>query len=117
MMRKLKFRRHSVLPGFGMTLGYSLAYLGLIVLLPLAAMMFKSFGLGWEKFWETATTPRVLASYRLTFGAALAAASINAVFGLVIAWTLVRYSFPGRKLFDAAVDLPFALPTAVSGIA
>ncbi len=109
--------RHSVLPGFNLTLGFSLLYLSLIVLLPLSATFLKSAAPGWEAFWNAVTAPRVLASYRLTFGASLAAACINLVFGLLIAWVLVRYRFPGRRLLDALVDLPFALPTAVAGIA
>ncbi|MBL8458665.1 MAG: sulfate ABC transporter permease subunit CysT [Zoogloea sp.] len=106
-----------VLPGFGLSLGYTLGYLSLIVLIPLAAVFFKAGSLGFEHFWEAATSPRVLASYRLSFGASLIAAGINAVFGLMLAWVLVRYSFPGKRLVDALVDLPFALPTAVAGIA
>src|SRR5690606_15666349 len=106
-----------VLPGFGLTMGYSMLYLSLLVLLPLATLPLKSFELGWDSFWATVTAPRVLASYRLTFGASLIAATINAFFGFVIAWVLVRYRFPGRRLLDALVDLPFALPTAVAGIA
>src|SRR5690606_6844282 len=106
-----------VLPGFGLTMGYSMLYLSILVLLPLATLPLKSFELGWEGFWTTVTAPRVLASYRLTFGASLIAATINAFFGFVIAWVLVRYRFPGRRLLDALVDLPFALPTAVAGIA
>jgi sulfate/thiosulfate transport system permease protein len=106
-----------VLPGFGLTVGYTIFYLSVIVLIPLAAMFLKAAGLGWEGFVSAVTAPRVLASYRLTFGASLIAASINAVFGFVVAWVLVRYSFPGRRVVDAIVDLPFALPTAVSGIA
>ena len=109
--------RRRVLPGFSLTLGYTVLYLSLLVLIPLAALFFKTAGLGWAKFWSTVTEPRVIASYRLTFGAALVAASVNAVFGFVVAWTLVRYRFPGKRLIDALVDLPFALPTAVSGIA
>jgi sulfate transport system permease protein len=112
-----KIKSHSVLPGFGLTLGYTLTYLSLIVLIPLAALFFKSASLPWEKFWHAVTEPRVMASYRLTFGASFIAATINAVLGFVVAWTLVRYRFPGRKFVDAVVDLPFALPTAVSGIA
>jgi sulfate/thiosulfate transport system permease protein len=112
-----KFKSHSVLPGFGITLGYTITYLSLIVLIPLAALFLKSASLPWEKFWHAVTEPRVLASYRLTFGAAFVAAVVNAVLGFVVAWTLVRYRFPGRKFIDAVVDLPFALPTAVSGIA
>jgi sulfate/thiosulfate transport system permease protein len=110
-------RRHSVLPGFGLALGFTLLYLGLIVLLPLSATVFKTFSLTWDAFVETILSPRVLASFRLSFGASLIAATINSVFGLVVAWVLVRYRFPGKKLVDALVDLPFALPTAVAGIA
>jgi sulfate transport system permease protein len=105
-----------VLPGFGLSLGYTLGYLSLIVLIPLAAVFFKAGSLGFDHFWAAATSPRVLASYRLSFGASLIAAGINAVFGLMLAWVLVRYSFPGKRLVDALVDLPFALPTAVAGI-
>ncbi len=106
-----------VLPGFGLSLGYTLGYLSLIVLIPLAAVFFKAGSLGFDHFWDAATSPRVLASYRLSFGASLIAAGINAVFGLMLAWVLVRYSFPAKRLVDALVDLPFALPTAVAGIA
>ena len=105
-----------VLPGFGLTLGFSLAYLGLIVLIPLAMAFLRAFNLDWNEFWAIVTAPRVLASYRLTFGASLIAALINTGFGLIVAWVLVRYSFPGKRLIDALVDLPFALPTAVAGI-
>lgn len=107
----------NVLPGFGLTMGYTLLYLSVIVLVPLAALFLKTGGMGWAEFVKAAFNPRVMASYRLTFGASLIAATINAVFGFVVAWTLVRYRFPGRRLLDAMVDLPFALPTAVSGIA
>ena len=110
-------RSFRVLPGFRLTLGYTLAYLSLIVLLPLAAVFLKTFTLSFEAFWATVSAPRVVASYQLSFGMSLAAAAINAVFGLMLAWALVRYSFPGKKLVDALVDLPFALPTAVAGIA
>jgi sulfate transport system permease protein len=110
-------RRHSVLPGFGLTLGFSLFYLSLVVLIPLAALALRAASFGWTSLWTAATSPRVLASYRLSFGASLAGALVNAVFGLVVAWVLVRYRFPGRRLVDALVDLPFALPTAVAGIA
>lgn len=110
-------RHHSVLPGFGLTLGYVLLYLSLMVLIPLSALFVESASLTWSEFWGTVASPRVLASYKLTFGASLAAAVVNAVFGFVVAWTLVRYRFPGKKVIDAMVDLPFALPTAVSGIA
>jgi sulfate transport system permease protein len=109
--------RPSVLPGFGMTLGFAGIFLTAIVLIPMAALVIKGASLPLEEFWRIATEPRALASYRLTFGASLIAASINAVFGFIIAWTLVRYDFPGRRIVDAIIDLPFALPTAVSGIA
>ena len=112
-----KLRQHSVLPGFGLTLGYALLYLGLIVLLPLAALLWKVAGMSWADFWQSVSNPRVMASYKLTFGASFAAATVNAIFGFIVAWTLVRYEFFGKRLIDAMVDLPFALPTAVSGIA
>jgi sulfate transport system permease protein len=115
-MLKLE-RRHSVLPGLGLTLGFSLFYLSLVVLIPLSALALKAASFGWDAIWQATTAPRVLASYRLTLGASLAAALVNAVFGLVVAWVLVRYRFPGRRVVDALVDLPFALPTAVAGIA
>ncbi|MEO0002509.1 MAG: hypothetical protein RLZZ22_201 [Pseudomonadota bacterium] len=105
-----------VLPGFQLTLGYTLFYLFLIVLIPLSALLFKTFSLSWDQFWSAVASPRVLASYRLTFGASLLAAGVNVVAGLLVAWVLVRYRFPGKKLIDALVDLPFALPTAVAGI-
>jgi sulfate transport system permease protein len=105
-----------VLPGFKLTLGYTLFYLGLIVLIPLSALILKTFTLTWDQFWAAISGPRVMASYRLTFGASLFAALVNVVFGLLVAWVLVRYSFPGKKIVDALVDLPFALPTAVAGI-
>ncbi len=111
------WKRRSVLPGFGLTMGYSLLYLSLIVLIPLSALFWRTANMPWEHFWKTVSDPRVVASYRLTFGASLLGASINCVFGFAVAWSLVRYRFPGRKLLDALVDLPFALPTAVSGIA
>jgi sulfate transport system permease protein len=110
-------RRHSVLPGFDLALGFALLYLSLIVLIPLSAAFLKTFTLSWAQFVDAVATPRVLASYRLTFGASFAAAALNAVFGLVIAWVLVRYRFPAKRFVDALVDLPFALPTAVAGIA
>ena len=110
-------KRHSVLPGFDLALGFTLLYLGLVVLIPLSAAFLKTFTLTWPQFWDTVTSPRVVASYRLTFGASLAAAALNGVFGLVIAWVLVRYDFFGKRIVDALVDLPFALPTAVAGIA
>ncbi|QQD22679.1 sulfate ABC transporter permease subunit CysT [Oceanospirillaceae bacterium ASx5O] len=112
-----KSRSFSVLPGFGLSLGYTLVYLGLIVLIPLAAVFIKTAELSWEQFWAVVSSPRVVASYQLSFGASLLAAVINAVFGMLLAWALVRYSFPGKKIIDALVDLPFALPTAVAGIA
>ena len=105
-----------VLPGFNLTLGYTLLYLSLIVLIPLSALVFKTFTLSWDQFWAAVSSPRVVASYRLTFGASFIAALVNSVFGLLVAWVLVRYSFPGKKIVDALVDLPFALPTAVAGI-
>ncbi len=108
---------HRVLPGFGLGLGYTLLYLGLVVLIPLAAAFVKTAQLTWPAFVEIVTAPRVVASYQLTFGASLCAAGINAVFGLLVAWVLVRYRFPALRLVDALVDLPFALPTAVAGIA
>jgi len=113
----VQFRRHSVLPGFNLALGFTLLYLSLIVLIPLSAAFIKTAALSWPAFWTTVTTPRVVASYRLTFGASFAAALLNAIFGLLVAWVLVRYRFPGKKVIDALVDLPFALPTAVAGIA
>ncbi|MEO8421492.1 MAG: sulfate ABC transporter permease subunit CysT [Hyphomicrobium sp.] len=114
-MSSAKSRR--VLPGFGLSMGVTISYLSLIVLIPLSAVFIKSSALGWSEFWNVATTPRVMASYRLSFGASLLAAAINVVFGLMLAWSLVRYNFPGRRIVDALIDLPFALPTAVAGIA
>jgi sulfate transport system permease protein len=110
-------QRHTVLPGFDLALGFTLLYLGFIVLIPLSAAFLKTFTMSGQAFVAAVTSPRVLASYRLTFGASLAAALLNAGFGLVVAWVLVRYEFPGKRLADALVDLPFALPTAVAGIA
>jgi sulfate transport system permease protein len=110
-------KRHSVLPGFDLALGISLLYLGFIVLVPLSAAFLKTFTMTWPAFWDAVSSPRVLASYRLTFGASLAAALLNAFFGLIVAWVLVRYDFPFKRIVDALVDLPFALPTAVAGIA
>lgn len=109
-------RNNNVLPGFGLTLGYTIFYLSIIVLIPLSALLFKTTTLTWTEFVATVTSPRVIASFRLTFGAAIAAALVNALFGTLVAWVLVRYHFPGRKLVDSLVDLPFALPTAVAGI-
>ncbi len=110
-------RRHTVLPGFDLALGFALLYTSLIVLIPLSAAFLKTFTLTWQQFLDATTTPRVVASYRLTFGASFLAALLNAFFGLIIAWVLVRYRFPAKRLIDAMVDLPFALPTAVAGIA
>jgi sulfate transport system permease protein len=114
---RLQLRQKSVLPGFGLTMGYTLFYLGLIILVPLAALFARSAGITWEKFRDTVADPRVLASFRLSLWASAAGAAVNAVFGFIVAWVLVRYTFPGKKVVDALVDLPFALPTAVSGIA
>lgn len=110
-------RPPSILPGFGLTLGFTTFFLGAIVLIPLAALVAKTASMGWHDFVAVLFAPRSLASYRLSFGASLLAALVNSVFGFVIAWTLVRYEFPGRKFIDALIDMPFALPTAVSGIA
>ncbi|HXF27147.1 MAG TPA: sulfate ABC transporter permease subunit CysT [Bryobacteraceae bacterium] len=110
-------KQRSVLPGFGLTMGITILYLSLIVLIPLSALFFKTATIPWARFWAIVTDPRAIASYKLTLGASFAGAAVNAVFGFIVAWTLVRYEFPGRKIFDAMVDLPFALPTAVSGIA
>jgi len=111
-----KFKAHSVLPGFNLALGYTLLYLSLIVLIPLSALFFKTATMGWGGFYDLATGERVLASLRVTFFASFAAAVLNAFFGLMVAWVLVRYTFPGKRIVDALVDLPFALPTAVAGI-
>ncbi|HEY5996814.1 MAG TPA: sulfate ABC transporter permease subunit CysT [Candidatus Deferrimicrobiaceae bacterium] len=116
MATKGNGNRHNVLPGFGPSLGFTIFWLSLVVLIPLSGLAIKSASLTWAQFLETVAAPRVLASYRVTFGAAIAAAAVNAVFGLLVAWVLVRYRFPGRKIVDAMVDLPFALPTAVAGI-
>jgi sulfate transport system permease protein len=110
-------RQRSVLPGFDLALGFTLVYLSMIVLVPLAAVVIKTTTLTLQQFWDTVTAPRVMASYRLTFGASLIAAAFNTVFGLLLAWVLTRYRFPGKRVVDALVDLPFALPTAVAGIA
>ena len=116
-LSRILLKRHSVLPGFDLALGFTLLYLGFIVLIPLSAAFLKTFTMTWPAFWDAVTSPRVVASYRLTFGASLAAALLNAVFGLIVAWVLVRYEFPFKRIVDALVDLPFALPTAVAGIA
>ena len=116
-LRKALLKRHSVLPGFDLALGFTVLYLSFIVLIPLSAAFLKTFTMTWPAFWDAVTAPRVLASYRLTFGASLGGALINAFFGLIVAWVLVRYEFPAKRFIDALVDLPFALPTAVAGIA
>ncbi|WP_334074841.1 MULTISPECIES: sulfate ABC transporter permease subunit CysT [Paenibacillus] len=108
--------KRGVLPGFGLSMGYSVLYLSLVVLIPLSALLLNSTGLTWGKFWEVATDPRVLASYRVSLLTAAAAGLIDTVLGLLLAWVLVRYDFPGKKIFDAMIDLPFALPTAVAGV-
>jgi sulfate/thiosulfate transport system permease protein len=114
---RLNFKQQSILPGFGLALGFTVLYLSLIVLIPLSATFLKASTLSWQQFWHIVTAPRAIASYRLSFGASAIAAGINLFFGLIVAWVLVRYEFPGKKLFDSLVDLPFALPTAVAGIA
>jgi sulfate/thiosulfate transport system permease protein len=116
-MMLYQLKRPSVLPGFGLTLGFTLLYLSLLVLIPLGGLVLQTTTMGWSRFVSTVTHPQILASYRLSIGASLAGAAINALFGFLVAWVLVRYTFPGKKLIDAIVDLPFALPTAVSGIA
>jgi sulfate transport system permease protein len=113
----VRFKTRGVLPGFGLSLGYTLFYVGLLVILPLSAMVIKASSLGPSELWAKVTDDRALAAYRLSFGSALAGSLLNAVFGVLVAWILVRYRFPGRGLVDALVDLPFALPTAVAGIA
>jgi sulfate transport system permease protein len=117
LLSRLLLKRHTVLPGFDLALGFGILYLSLIVLIPLSATFLKTFTMSWPQFIDAVSTPRVMASYRLTFGASLLAALLNAVFGLVVAWVLVRYTFPFKRVVDALVDLPFALPTAVAGIA
>src|ERR1700716_3935878 len=117
LLSRALLKRHSVLPGFDLALGFTLLYLSFIVLVPLSAAFLKTFTMSWPAFWDAVTAPRVVASYKLTFGASFAAALVNAAFGLVVCWVLVRYDFPARRLVDALVDLPFALPTAVAGIA
>ncbi|QOF70901.1 sulfate ABC transporter permease subunit CysT [Aminobacter sp. SR38] len=112
-----RFRQPSVIPGFGLTLGFSLAYLTLIILIPLSGLVWRSASLGWTDFWAIATDRRTVKALEISFGTAFIAASINVVFGTIVAWVLVRYRFPGRRVIDAMVDLPFALPTAVAGIA
>jgi len=113
----MRFKQRSIIPGFGLSLGFALLYLSLIVLIPLSATFLKASTLGWHHFWHVATAPRAVASYRLSFGGSLVAAAINLMFGVLVAWVLVRYDFPAKRLLDSLVDLPFALPTAVAGIA
>ncbi|MCS0670322.1 sulfate ABC transporter permease subunit CysT [Cytobacillus firmus] len=115
--KRTDFKKYSVLPGFGLTMGYTMLYLSILVLLPLSMIIFYSSQMGWTEFWNTVLDPRVVASYKLSFSASLAAGLINMVFGVLLAWVLVRFSFPGKKIIDGLVDLPFALPTAVAGIA
>jgi sulfate transport system permease protein len=115
--KSFKFKQHSILPGFNLSLGFTVLYMSLVVLIPLSMIFVDTSSLGWSKFIETVTTDRVIASYKLSFGASFAAAIINTVFGLIISWVLVRYKFPGHRIIDGLVDLPFALPTAVAGIA
>jgi sulfate transport system permease protein len=117
ILSRTLLKRHSVLPGFDLALGFALLYVSLLVLIPLSAAFLKTFTMSWDQFLAATTTPRVMASYRLTFGASFAAALLNTVFGLIVAWVLVRYHFHGKRVIDALVDLPFALPTAVAGIA
>jgi len=113
----IRLKQKSVLPGFGLSLGFTVLYLSLIVLIPLSATFLKASSLTWLRFWHIVTAPRAIASYELSFGASAVAVGINLIFGLIVAWVLVRYKFPGKRLFDSMVDLPFALPTAVAGIA
>jgi sulfate/thiosulfate transport system permease protein len=112
----MSVRRRNVIPGFGLTMGYTIVYLSLIALIPLSTILLKTAGMGWERFWHVVLSPRVLAAYRLSIGASIAAAVINSVFGFAVAWSLVRYRFPGKGVIDSLVDLPFALPTSVAGI-
>jgi sulfate transport system permease protein len=115
--QRFRFKEPGVLPGFGISMGYTITYLSLIVLIPLSAIFLKTATMHWSRFVETVTSPRVVASYKLSFGASFVAAAINCVFGFIVAWVLARYRFPGKRIMDALVDLPFALPTAVAGIA
>jgi sulfate transport system permease protein len=114
--KSFRFKQPSILPGFGLAMGFTLLYLSLLVMIPLSTVFLKTASLSWHQFLATITAPRVMAAYRLSFGASLAGALLNATFGLLVAWTLARYSFPGKKIVDALVDLPFALPTSVAGI-
>jgi len=113
---QITLKRRTILPGFGITMGFTLTYLGLIVIIPLSTLFLRTAAMGWDDIWQTISGPRALAAFKLSFGASFVAAGLNAVFGLIVAWVLVRYPFPGRALVDALVDLPFALPTAVAGI-
>ena len=115
--QKRGFKKNNVLPGFGLSLGYTMLYLSILVILPLTMIFFNTSKMEWTRFWDTVLDPRVVASYKLSFGASFTAALINVVFGVLLAWVLVRYSFPGKRIVDGLVDLPFALPTAVAGIA
>ncbi|KAA0972232.1 sulfate ABC transporter permease subunit CysT [Aureimonas fodinaquatilis] len=117
MAGRFALKKPSVVPGFGLAMGFTLSYLSLLVLLPLAALLFRSFSIGWSEFWAMAASERVFLALRLSFVTSFIAAAINAVFGFLVAWVLVRYQFPGRRIVDAVIDLPFALPTAVAGIA
>jgi sulfate transport system permease protein len=116
-MTPFRFMQHSVLPGFGLTLGVTLTYLGLLVMLPLTMLVISTASMTFGEFWKVVSSPPVVAAFKLSFGASLIAASINAIFGFIVAWTLVRYPFPGRRFVDALIDIPFAMPTAISGIA
>ena len=116
MAVKAKTKRNNVLPGFGLSLGFTLAYLGIVVLIPISTIFFKTFTLTWPQFWAAVASPRTIAAYKLSFGASVVGASVNSVFGFIVAWSLVRYEFPGKTLIDVMVDLPFALPTSVAGI-
>ncbi|MEK4908853.1 sulfate ABC transporter permease subunit CysT [Niallia sp. FSL R7-0648] len=115
--QKRRIKMNNALPGFGLSLGYTMLYLSILVILPLTMIFFNTTKMGWERFWDTVLDPRVVASYKLSFGASFTAALINVVFGVLLAWVLVRYPFPGKRMVDGLVDLPFALPTAVAGIA
>jgi len=112
-----KRKKNTIIPGFSLTLGYTMLYLSIIVLIPLSMVFFNTLSMSWSEFWETIAHPRAVASYKLSFGTALAAGIVNVIFGTIIAWVLVRYQFPGKRIVDGLVDLPFALPTAVAGIA
>ena len=114
---RTQLKQKSILPGFGLAMGFVVLYLSLLVLIPLAATFLKASSLSWQQFWHIASSHRAVASYRLSYGASAIAATVNLFFGLIVAWVLVRYKFPGRRLLDSLVDLPFALPTAVAGIA